>query len=319
MKPWLSLIFLIFIGGISMSAELWSNNRPLILKYEGEIYFPAIVDYHPEELEIHDRLKVNYKTLSNVDWALWPPNPWGPYEINRDRSRYPAPPSRENWLGTDDRGRDVLARMIYGSRLSFIFALSVWLSLVLIGCAYGLTSGYLSGKVDIAMQRFIEIFSSIPHLFILLFLASIFEPRLWMLAVLSALLSWMGLSVYIRAETLKARSFEFVEAARAQGAGTARILWRHILPNILTPIITFSPFIIMQNIVGLAVLDFLGFGLQPPTASWGELLQQGKNYFNFAWWLALYPALVLFLVLYSVNQVGEAIRMALDPHEQEVT
>jgi microcin C transport system permease protein len=218
-------------------------------------------------------------------------------------------------MGTDEGGRDVAARLLYGFRYSFSFAFAVWALASIIGLIAGAWMGYKGGWVDLAGQRVIEILESLPFLMILITLVSIFPPTLPLLVVLTVFFSWVGISLYFRAEFLKLRKLEFVEAARALGARTPRLLFTHILPNSLTPWVTISPFLIAGYISTLAALDYLGFGLPAPTPSWGELLNEAQKYFRIAWWLAVYPSLALFITLTVLNFIGEAIRDALDPRK----
>jgi microcin C transport system permease protein len=216
-------------------------------------------------------------------------------------------------LGTDEGGRDVAARLLYGFRYSIWYAVIVWVLSSILGIVAGSIMGFKGGWTDLVGQRAIEIIESLPYLMILITLVSIFKPNLFMLAALTVFFGWVGISIYIRAEFLKLRRREFVEAARALGASRARQIFRHILPNSLTPWITVSPFLIAGNIAGLAALDFLGFGLPAPTPSWGELLNQALKNFRIAWWLAVFPSLALFVTLTVLNLIGEGVRDAFDP------
>jgi microcin C transport system permease protein len=216
-------------------------------------------------------------------------------------------------MGTDDRGRDVLSRLLYGYRVSMTYALGVWLITYFLGTVAGGFMGYKGGVFDFLSQRFIEVLSSLPYLSVLIILIDIFEPNITLLIVITSIFGWIGISYYMRAEFLKLRNFEFVEAGRALGMSTSRILFKHILPNALGPLITFSPFAIAGGVTALVGLDYLGFGVQPPTPSWGELLNQGKELYSIAWWLALYPSLFLFGTLTFFNLIGEGFRYAFDP------
>ncbi len=308
---------LVVISAVGLGADLVANNEPYVMKYQGHYYFPIFKTYHPTEFGITDRFIVNYKKmekrLGEKDWMIFPPIRWSPYESNRKAPEYPAPPSKTNLLGTDDRGRDVLTRLIYGYRVSMAYAFSVWVVSYLIGITLGGIMGYFGGRMDFLMQRGIEMFTAIPYFFLLIILISIFQPGILLLACLASIFGWVAISYYIRAEFLKFRKFEFVEACRALGMRTPKVLFKHILPNALTPIVTFSPIFIATEISELAGLDYLGFGVAPPTASWGELLNQGKQYFNIAWWLAVFPAVSLFITLTLLNLVGEGVRNAFDP------
>lgn len=315
-KAVIAAIFVIGLSVFSLTAEVWSNSRPLVLSYGGELYFPVFKHYAPERFGLHDRLRVDYKALNlgASDWALWPLNRWDPYRTNKTAAEYPAPPSRDNWFGTDDRGRDVFARLLYGFRYSLVFAIAVWLLSSLMALVYGGVSGYVGSWVDLLSQRVTEILSTIPQLLLLIFLISLFEPSLGLLVAISCGFGWIGLSYFVRGEVLRTRGLEYVEAERALGATSKRILLRCLLPNCLLPLLTFAPFMIVANITGLAGLDFMGFGLPAPTPSWGELLNQAQTYFTWAWWLAFFPAFVLFLTLLSLSLFGEGVRAALDPN-----
>lgn len=306
------LAFLIFV---SITANFWANSKPIIMKYNGEIYFPVVKTYHPSVFDQEGASVTDYRELdlSGENWALWPLIKWDPYEANPHVETYPGAPSKDNWFGTDDRGRDVLARLIYGFRYSFGFAILVWLMSFFIGISAGAIMGYAGGVVDMIGQRLVEIFDAIPTLLLLITLMTIFGASLGLLVVFSALFGWIMISIYTRAEFLKLRNREFVQSARAIGASHFQIIFKHILPNALGPVVTFSPFTIASGISSLAALDYLGFGLPPPTPSWGELLGQAQNNFTIAWWLAVYPSLALFISLVVLNLIGEGVREALDP------
>jgi microcin C transport system permease protein len=311
---WL-FVFLIFL---SATAEFWANSKPLIMSYKGEIYYPAVKSYHPTVFGQEDIFVTDYRTLdlaSEGNWALWPLVKWDPFESNNKVEVYPGAPSSENWFGTDDRGRDVLSRLLYGFRYSFIFSIFVWLISFFIGVVIGAVMGFAGGKVDLIGQRLVEIFDSVPTLLLLITLMTIFGANMWLLIVFSAFFGWMMISIYMRAEFLRLRNRDFVEAARALGSSRLRLIFKHILPNAMGPLITFSPFAIAGGIASLAALDYLGFGLPPPTPSWGELLGQAQKNFTIAWWLAVYPSLALFVSLVVLNLIGEGVREAFDPRK----
>lgn len=295
----------------ALTAEIWSNNRPLLMSFEGQIYAPVFLSHHPSDFK-QEGFITDYRKLS-MDWALWPLIRWSPEEANANVSTYPSPPSSENWLGTDDRGRDVLSRLIYGFRYSILFAGLVWILSFALGTMAGAVMGYFGGRTDLVGQRFVEIFDSLPYVLLLLTVIALLGANLFLLVAVAVLLGWMRISLYMRAEFLKLRKREFVEAAKAQGLGTFGILLRQILPNALGPLITFSPPEIAANIYTLAILDYLGLGLPPPTPSWGELLSQANSSFTIAWWLALYPSLAMILALTTLTFIGEGIRVAFDP------
>ena len=310
-------VYLLFLGIlVTLIAPTLSNSRPIVMKYHGHVYFPAIFNYHPTVFGITDTLDTDYRALSftNGDVAWWPINRWDPYESNKVIENYPGPPTKENWMGTDDRGRDVFTRLLYGFKYSIVYAVLVWVIDFGIGTILGSLMGFYGGKLDFFGQRIVEIMSTVPQFFLLIILISIFTPSLLMLVLISSLFSWISISYYVRAEFLKNRKREFVEAARAMGASSFKIVFKHILPNSLTPLITFAPFAIAGHISGLASLDYLGFGLEVPTPSWGELLAQAQKNYTIAWWLAVYPSLALFSTLTLLNLIGEGIRDAMDPN-----
>lgn len=314
-SSWLIALALFF----SFSAEFWANNKPLYLKYNNKTYFPVLKTYHPTEFGEEKTLIMNYRELEmdedRGDSAIWPLIQWNPYESNTEVDVYPSQPTSDNWMGTDDRGRDILTRLLYGLRFSMTFSVSVWLVTFIVGTILGGIMGYFGGRVDFWGQRIVEVLSTVPQFFLLIIIISIFNPTLWLLVILSSLFGWISISYYVRGEYLKNRKKEFVEAAKALGAGHVRIFFTHLLPNSLSPIITFSPFVIAGNITALASLDYLGFGLTPPTPSWGELLNQAQKHFTEGWWLAAYPSLALFLTLTMLSLIGEGVRDAMDPKE----
>ena len=313
-----SWIFIFFLF-LSITAEFWSNNKPIIMSYEGKWYFPVLIQYHPSDLDLKTDLNmVDYKTLdfSQSNWALWPLVKWDPFESNTKAEHYPSPPSMDNWLGTDDRGRDILSRLIYGFRYSIGFALMVWFLSYILGTFLGAVMGFAGGWLDLISQRCVEIMETIPFLLLLITLVDLVGGApFWLLVVFMACFRWINISYYIRAEFLKLRKREFVDVCRVQGMKPLRIMFKHILPNSLTPILTFSPFSLAAAISILAILDYLGFGLMPPTPSWGELLLQAERHFTVAWWLALFPSLALFSTLVILTFIGDGVRNAFDPRK----
>jgi microcin C transport system permease protein len=302
---------------ISFTAEFWANSKPIVFSHGGSVYFPVLRDYHPSVFGQEESAITDYRALT-MDWALWPLIRWDPFESNNTLATFPGAPSRDNWFGTDDRGRDVLSRLVYGFRYSFGYAVLVWIFAFSFGTMAGAFMGYFGGKVDLIGQRTLEVFEALPRLLILLTLIAVIGGSLWLLVLFSVTLGWMSISAYMRAEFLRLRKRDFVEAARAQGVGTGRILFQHILPNALAPLITFSPTEIAANISILAALDYLGMGLPPPTPSWGELLGQSQSYFTIAWWLAVYPAFAVVIALTSLTFIGEGVRAAYDPRNAAV-
>ena len=314
---WLSLIVLVMMFGVSLFAELLANDRPLALNFEGRLYWPIFSDYNPADFNQKNTFVVDYraleKTLAEGDWSLWPLVPWGPFESDRSLKNFPSPPDHRHWLGSDDKGRDLLVRLVYGFRLSMVFALSVWLLSFAIGMTAGAVQGFFGGRIDFYGQRFSEIWAAVPVFFLILILIAIFTPNLVLLIGLSSLFGWTGIAQYQRAEFLNLRRRDFVEAARAMGASHARIMFRHILPNALTPMVTFTPFTIAGGITAIAALDYLGFGVPPPTPSWGELLRQALSYFTSAWWIATFTVGSMFFVLLLLVFINEGVREAFDP------
>ena len=318
---WSLWIFLTVLA-VSLFAELLSNDRPLLLHYEGRYYIPLFHDY-PETTFGGDFLTrtdyldpfIQEKLTSNGNWAVWPLNRYRFDTLNYFApSPNPAAPSAVNRFGTDDRGRDVLARLIYGLRISILFGLALTAIGMALGILAGAIQGYFAGRIDLTLQRLIEIWSSIPELYLLLILASIFEPSIWVLLAILSLFGWMGLSDYVRAEFLRNRGLEYVAAARALGLRRRTIITRHVLPNSMTPVIAFLPFRMSAAIVALTSLDFLGLGVPPSTPSLGELLAQGKANLD-AWWISLPTFGVLVGILLLLIFVGEALRDALDPRK----
>ncbi|MFB9885375.1 ABC transporter permease [Balneatrix alpica] len=315
---WLLLILFV----LSLGAELLANDKPLLVRYQDSYYFPLWHHYSETTFGGDFDFPANYKDpylqelIEQQGWMLWPPIRYSYQTINYDLpTPAPSPPTRENWLGTDDQGRDVLARVIYGFRLSMLFALVLTLASSVIGVVAGAVQGYYGGKVDLLFQRFIEIWSGLPVLFLLIILASFVEPNFWWLLGIMLLFSWMNLVDVVRAEFLRGRNLEYVKAARALGLSNGRIMFKHILPNAMVATLTFMPFIFNGSLVTLTALDFLGFGLPPGSPSLGELVAQGKNNLH-APWLGLTAFMVLSAMLTLLIFVGEAIRDAFDPRSQ---
>jgi len=306
----------------SLFAELIANDKPLLISYEGGYYTPFLNNY-PEttfggffetEAEYRD-LEVQALITDTGGWIVWPMIRYSYDSINYDLTvPTPAPPSSENWLGTDDQGRDVVARLIYGFRLSILFGLVLTIASSVIGVAAGAVQGYFGGWIDLIGQRFIEIWSGLPTLFLLIILASFVEPNFWWLLGLMLMFSWVALVSVVRAEFLRARNFDFVRAAKALGVDDRTIIIRHVLPNAMVATFTFLPFILNGSITTLTALDFLGFGLPPGSPSLGELLNQGKNNLQ-APWLGLTAFFVLSIMLSLLIFIGEAVRDAFDPRK----
>ena len=308
-------IFLFFIF-LTVTAEFWANSKPIIMSYQDEIYFPIFTHYHPSDLQLETSLhSIEYRKL-NMSWAIWPFIKWDPFESNKIVDHYPAPPSKDNWLGTDDRGRDISARLIYGFRYSIGFALMVWFLSYIIGTLLGGLMGFIGGKLDLIGQRCVEVIETVPFLLLLITIVDLLNgASFWLLVIFMSCFRWINISYYIRAEFLKLRKREFVDICIVQGMHPGRTMFKHILPNSLNPILTFSPFSLASAISFLAVLDYLGFGLKPPTPSWGELLLQAEKHFTTAWWLALFPSLALFSTLMILTFIGDGVRNAFDPRK----
>jgi microcin C transport system permease protein len=317
---WSLWIFLALFG-VSLCAELVANERPIVVSYDGALYFPVFKSYPETTFGGDFPTEANYRDpflrqqIAEHGWAIWPPIPYDYHTINYDlKVPAPAPPSRENWLGTDDQGRDVLARLIYGFRISVLFGLTLTILSSVVGVAAGAVQGYFGGLTDLLMQRFIEIWSGLPVLYLLIILAAIVQPNFWWLLGLMLLFSWMGLVDVVRAEFLRARNFDYVRAAKALGVSDPVIIVRHVLPNAMVATLTFLPFILNGSVVTLTSLDFLGFGLPAGSASLGELLAQGKANLQ-APWLGITAFLVLAIMLSLLFFVGEAVRDAFDPRK----
>ena len=314
-----SLILFSVLVVISLMAELVSNDKPLIASYKGEIVFPMLTTYSEKKFGGDFESQADYldpfirdQFKKDGNWAIYPLNHYHFNTLNYfATSPNPAPPSTENWLGTDDRGRDVFARLLYGFRVSVLFGLALTFTGVLLGLFTGAVQGYFAGKTDLFFQRFMEIWGSMPELYLLIIFASIFQPSVGLLLLLLSLFGWMGLSDYVRADFLRNRNLEYVQAARALGLSNGQIIWRHVLPNSLTPVVTFLPFRMSGAILALTSLDFLGLGVPASTASLGELLAQGKNNLD-AWWIAVSTFVVLTVMLLLLTNIGDALRNSLD-------
>jgi microcin C transport system permease protein len=317
---WSMWIFLVLFG-ISLFAEFIANDKPLLVEYEGQLYFPVFVAY-PEttfggffETEAVYTDPAVQELIEDKGWILWPLIPYSYNTIILDLpSPAPSPPSAKNWLGTDDQGRDVVARLIYGFRISVLFGLVLTSLSSVLGVAAGAVQGYFGGWTDLLFQRFIEIWGGMPQLFLLIILVSLIQPSFWWLLGFMLLFSWMALEGVVRAEFLRARNFDYVRAARALGIGNRVIMFRHVLPNAMVATLTFLPFILSGGITALTALDFLGLGLPPGSPSLGEMLQQGKNNLQ-APWLGLTAFFVIAIMLSLLIFIGEAVRDAFDPRK----
>lgn len=320
-----SLIIFLTLFTLSLFAELIANDVPLIIQYKQQWYFPVITQYTEKtfggEFESPADFKDPYiQDLINnrgQGWIIWPPIAYNYKSINYELATpAPSPPTSENLLGTDDQARDVLSRVIYGFRTSILFALTLTLFSSIIGIIAGAIQGYYGGKIDLLFQRFIEIWSGLPVLFLLIILASIIQPNFWWLMGILLLFSWTSLVDVVRAEFLRGRNLEYVRAARALGLNDRLIMFRHILPNAMVATLTFIPFIFNSSLVTLTVLDFLGFGLPLGSPSLGELVAQGKSNLH-APWLGITAFITLSTMLTLLIFIGEAVRDAFDPRKAQ--
>jgi microcin C transport system permease protein len=318
---WSLWIFLALFG-FSLGAELLANDRPIIVAHGGELFFPVFADY-PEttfggDFETTADFRDPYLQELITDdggWMIWPPVRFSYQTVNFTLDQpAPSPPTAENMLGTDDGGRDVLARLIYGFRISVLFGLSLTLISSLVGVLAGALQGYFGGWIDLVAQRFLEIWSGLPQLFILIIVASVIAPTFWTLLGVLLLFSWTALVGVVRAEVLRARNFDYVRAAKALGMSDLQVMVRHVLPNAMTATFTFMPFILSGSVVALTSLDFLGLGLPPGSPSLGDLLRQGKENLQ-APWLGITGFLILAAMLSLLVFVGEAVRDAFDPRK----
>ncbi len=319
-----SLVVFCTLVGLSLFAEVLSNDRPLLVRFNGEFYFPMVKDYpettfggdFPTRTDYLDPY-IRRKLTAAGNWVVYAPNPYGPNTLNYfSPLPFPGAPTWQNLLGTDERGRDLLALLIYGFRLNVLFGLALTAIGVAIGVLTGAVQGFFGGKTDLTMQRLIEIWGSMPELYLLIIFSAVFAPSVALLIVLLSLFGWMGLSDYVRAEFLRNRQMDYVRAARALGVGNGRIMWKHILPNSMTPVVTFLPFRMSAAILALTSLDFLGLGVPPGTPSLGELLSQGKTNLD-AWWISISTFAVLVITLLLLTFMGDALRDALDPRKAE--
>ncbi len=318
---WSFWIFLVLFF-VSLFAEFIANDKPLLVEYDGEYLSPVFLSYPETRFGGEFETEADYRDPFVRDlikekggWMLWPPIRYSYNTINLNLPvPAPAPPSAENWLGTDDQGRDVVARVIYGFRISVLFGLILTIFSSFVGVAAGAVQGYFGGWTDLLFQRFIEIWTSIPSLYLLIIIAAVIEPNFWILLGILLLFSWVALVGVVRAEFLRGRNFEYISAARALGLSNAKIMFKHLLPNAMVATLTFMPFILNGSITTLTSLDFLGFGLPPGSPSLGELLAQGKANLQ-APWLGLTAFSVIAVMLSLLIFVGEAVRDALDPRK----
>jgi microcin C transport system permease protein len=333
-RGYYSFLLITVAYALSFALPLFANSKALIVHYDGSYFFP-ITSYHgATEFGVeaigepdYRELKKHFAAQNAGNSVLMPLYPYGPNEALLDDSGTPPnPPTRAHLMGTDDRGRDVLVRLAYGFNISMTFAIIVTIVGEGLGIAIGAMLGYFGGKLDILGQRGIEIWSSLPFLYTIIIISSVVvpvylpghyqlaQPSFWLLVVILAAFNWMGITYYVRGEFYREKVKDYVGAAMTAGVSDAGIIFGHILPNALTPVVSFAPFVIVANIGSLVALDFLGFGLPAPTPSWGELIGQGMENLS-KWWLVFYPNGVLFLTLLLVVFIGEAVREAFDPRE----
>ncbi|MEK9626473.1 MAG: ABC transporter permease [Gammaproteobacteria bacterium] len=320
-RGWWSLWIFLTLFTLSLFAEFVANDKPFLVMYQDELYLPIFKAYPETEFGGDFLTEADYRNpyvadlINTQGWMVWPPIRYHHRTVAWDLpTPAPSAPDREHWLGTDDQARDVLARAIYGFRISVLFGFTLTLVSAVIGVSAGAMQGYFGGWTDLLAQRFIEVWSGLPTLYLLIILASVVEPNFWWLLGLLLLFSWMGFVGVVRAEFLRARNFEYVRAAQALGVSNAVIIFRHLLPNAMVATITFLPFTLAGSVTVLTSLDFLGIGLPPGSASLGELLAQGKSNLQ-APWLGLTGFVVIGLMLSLLIFIGEAVRDAFDPRK----
>lgn len=327
-RAYYSMLILFYTYLLSLFSPLLINNKPIFILYEGTVSFPIFSFYPETKFGGSNLTEPNYKKLSkesrfvdSKNQMFFPPIPFGVNEDNleslEEGTNPPSTPTLRHWMGTDDRGRDVFTRIIYGYRLAMTFSLILIVVEILLASLIGGIQGYFMAKLDLFLQRIIEILSAIPFLYLILIMGSFFGRGFMVLIVTYGSLSWIGLSYYMRGEFLKLRKQQFVDAAKTLGASSFSIIMRHLLPNSITPLVTFLPFILISAISVLSALDFLGYGIPAPNPSWGELIGQGRERLT-AWWLITFPSVALFLTILFSAFVGEGLRDAFDPKDKVV-
>ena len=297
------LVFVLLLFGVALAAPFLANSKPVVASVDGRLVFPILTSGNAMDWREFRR--------SGDGWAVFPPVPYGPTEIDLDSNL--LPPGKDHLLGTDDRGRDVLARMIHGSRVSLsvgFVAVSIY---TFIGIVLGALAGYYGGKVDVLISRAIEVMMCFPTFFLILTVLAFLRPSIYNIMVIIGITGWPGVARLVRGEVLKQRAIDYVTAARSIGASDTRIIFYHILPNSLAPVLVSATFGIAGAILVESSLAYLGFGVPPPTPSWGEILSQSKQYIDFAWWLTVFPGAAIFLTVTAYNLVGEGLRDAVDP------
>ena len=320
-RGYYSLVILIFLYVISFFLPLLINNRSLIVHYEDKLYFPVLSGYIPgktfgQEVPGEARyrdLKQVFESEDNGNWVLMPPYPYSPYEdITFEGNKMYEPPSSRHWLGSDNTGRDVFARLCYAFNISISFALILTVITYILGILIGGSMGYFGGKFDLFFQRLIEIWSSLPMLFVIIIFVSILRPTFFLLIGIYTMVNWIGMTYYMRAEFYREKAKDYVAAALSMGQSDLKVMFLHIFPNSLVPVITYFPFSIVAGISALVGLDYLGFGLAPPTPSWGQMLDVGLQNVT-KWWMVFAPVSAQFLTLLAVVFIGEGVREAFDP------
>ncbi|GBF51046.1 ABC transporter permease [Leptospira ryugenii] len=325
-KAYYSLLILFYSYFLSLFSPIIINNKPILMIVDNRVSFPIFFFYPASDFGLEEATEPNYKKLvknplfiQKNPFYLFPPIPYGVNEDNLDSLEEgmspPTKPDAKHWFGTDDRGRDVFTRIIYGYRLAMTFSIILVILELFLASVIGGIQGYFVGKVDLVLQRLIEILSAIPFLYLILIMGAFFGRSFSVLLITYGVLSWIGLSYYMRGEFLKLRTLAFTDAARSMGASSFSILFKHLLPNALTPLVTFLPFILISAISILSALDFLGYGIPAPNPSWGELIGQGRERLT-AWWLITFPSTALFLTILLAAFVGEGLRDAFDPKEK---
>ncbi|HPI39777.1 MAG TPA: ABC transporter permease subunit [Pseudobdellovibrionaceae bacterium] len=314
-----SLVILMGAIFLSLFAELLMNHRAIFVNYKGQWHFPTYQYLEAQTFGEEGTQEPKYRELktklseNGEGFVLMPLVPYGPFESDFTETPPPHAPSSRHWLGTDDQGRDILVRLFYGFRIAIFFSLILTIVGFIIGIWIGALSGYFGGWVDLSFQRIIEIWSTVPFLYLCIYVASLITPNFWILLCLLLFFSWISISYYIRTEVMREKEKDYCLAAQSCGASSSRIIFKHLLPNSMVPVISSFPFAIVRGITSLTSLDFLGYGLPPPTPSWGGLMQQGLQYLHNAWWITLFSFLAITITLLLVTFIGEGIREALDP------
>lgn len=311
----LGLLIMLFLILVAFFAPVIANDSPYYLKMEGKTYYPVLSEIFPTKhfIKYPQFQDVNFKEikLEKGDKIIFPPIPYSPTEYNLDIPL--ASPNQDHLLGTDDQGRDILTRLIYGSRVSLLVGVVAVSIYVILGVIIGSFAGYYGGKIDIVISRIIEMVICFPTFFLVLIVIAFIGPNIFNIVIVIALTSWTGIARLVRSEFLKLRGQDFVKSVEATGARASRIIFRHILPNSLAPVMVSATFGVASTILMESALSFLGFGVAPPTPSWGDILSQARDYMDIAWWIALFPGIAIFVTITALNLIGEGLRDAIDP------